>query len=476
MVPSRLAMVGGSVLVLCTLGIERAAAATRSIGSDRRFPTGQFCPFDHRDFDFTFVPEAATVTITITANNFTSDPEADPNDRWCEQVFDNITVVEKAVFDAHLAVTPGFEFCYFSPGDANTPAYLHDAPSSPEVILDLFDSSASPWSLAQGAYFAPFDTAPRDPSVGGDFAGGGLGLGLQAAGDVVVSTTRTVSGLIPGRRYVLAGWWTTRFLEPIVIDITPATACADGDGDGATDCTGDCDDANPAIWATPGEVPNLLLTHDKANAATTLSWNTPASPGGSSLIYDTLRAPVPYDFYTPLTCVETNNGPNTTSLDTHIPPPGAIDYFLVRAENACRQGIGTLGTDSLGTERIGGSCAPSSCVHNKCTEGVPLLRECDSCADQICLQDPYCCNLGWDALCVSEVRSICNSVICPVNTGSCAHHMCTEGEPLSPGCDDPPITPSCVTSVCNADFFCCLVGWDSTCVSEVGTICGLGCF
>jgi hypothetical protein len=53
--------------------------------------------------------------------------------------------------------------------------------------------------------------------------------------------------------------------------------------------------------------------------------------------------------------------------------------------------------------------------------------------------------------------------------GSCAHDKCTTGSNLASGCD------SCVTQVCSSDSFCCTDLWDSTCVSEVGLICGTTC-
>ena len=51
----------------------------------------------------------------------------------------------------------------------------------------------------------------------------------------------------------------------------PVSACqaaqvacldADGDGDGHGICGGDCNDANPAVWAVPGEAENLLWSGD----------------------------------------------------------------------------------------------------------------------------------------------------------------------------------------------------------------------
>jgi hypothetical protein len=57
-------------------------------------------------------------------------------------------------------------------------------------------------------------------------------------------------------------------------------------------------------------------------------------------------------------------------------------------------------------------------------------------------------------------------------TTTCAHDKCKQGTKLVSTCDP------CVTKVCNADPTCCTsstTGWDSICVSEVGSVCGLSC-
>ena len=42
-----------------------------------------------------------------------------------------------------------------------------------------------------------------------------------------------------------------------------------------------------------------------------------------------------------------------------------------------------------------------------CTTQPPLATGADSCSDQICSADSYCCNTYWDGLCVAEVGSVC---------------------------------------------------------------------
>jgi hypothetical protein len=94
---------------------------------------------------------------------------------------------------------------------------------------------------------------------------------------------------------------------------------------------------------------------------------------------------------------------------------------------------------------------------------------------QICAIDPYCCAGGFDSVCINEVKSICRSLVCGRDAGSCAHAQCEQGISLATGCDDPPISPSCVTAVCNSDPYCCAVFWDAQCVAEVPVYCGYNC-
>jgi hypothetical protein len=118
-------------------------------------------------------------------------------------------------------------------------------------------------------------------------------------------------------------------------------------------------------------------------------------------------------------------------------------------------------------------CSVGSCSHDKCVTGGPLLSSCNSCVGQICASDPFCCNTGWDSICVGEVRTICNSLVCPEAQGSCSHSLCTAGGVLVSGCDAS--QANCVSAVCAVDPWCCNNGWDSICVGEVATVCGKNC-
>jgi hypothetical protein len=52
---------------------------------------------------------------------------------------------------------------------------------------------------------------------------------------------------------------------------------------------------------------------------------------------------------------------------------------------------------------------------------------------------------------------------------SCGHSLCTTGPHFEAACHD------CVASICAVDSFCCEEEWDSLCVDEVASVCGLTC-
>jgi hypothetical protein len=148
-------------------------------------------------------------------------------------------------------------------------------------------------------------------------------------------------------------------------------ACADGhdeDCDGLTDCFDgdccglapcptedadadsyiacqDCDDGDPATWATPGEVTGLLLDKGAQDRAI-LEWSAPAAPGGLALAYETIRSTEPDDFLTAAVCLGVLDPTATTAVDAAMPGPGHPFHYLVRATNACGVGPAAQGPDS----------------------------------------------------------------------------------------------------------------------------------
>lgn len=132
-------------------------------------------------------------------------------------------------------------------------------------------------------------------------------------------------------------------------------ACSgpDNDGDGYEQC--DCNDANPNVWAAPGEVEDLLASHGPGG--TTLSWTAPLWPGANSITYETIRTSNVLNFLTSTSCLPDGNPTDTTILDAAAnPAPGAVYFYEVRAVNACPAGDGPLGRASSNLIREGRSC------------------------------------------------------------------------------------------------------------------------
>ena len=129
----------------------------------------------------------------------------------------------------------------------------------------------------------------------------------------------------------------------------------DDDNDGAAD-TVDCGPLDRGIWAAPGEELNLRLVHDPATSTTTLTWDPPASPGATTMVHDLLWTTTPSDFTGAGSCLESDDGSNTTAVHATTPPPGGAIFFLSRAQNACPAGEGPLGTTSSGVPRAGRPC------------------------------------------------------------------------------------------------------------------------
>ncbi|MBZ5714860.1 hypothetical protein [Nannocystis pusilla] len=115
--------------------------------------------------------------------------------------------------------------------------------------------------------------------------------------------------------------------------------------------------------------------------------------------------------------------------------------------------------EALGCGMCGGPSENTCCE----THGTP---ECDDAAitQCVCAQDPFCCDVQWDQLCVAEVESLgCGMCEAPSETTCCEEHG-------TPECDDAAITQC----VCAQDPFCCDVQWDGLCVSEVESLgCGM---
>jgi hypothetical protein len=68
--------------------------------------------------------------------------------------------------------------------------------------------------------------------------------------------------------------------------------------------------------------------------------------------------------------------------------------------------------DGVVDDGCGGGVPQGSCSHSLCTTGTALVSGCSACATQICAADGFCCSTSWDSICVGEVKSVCG-LTCP---------------------------------------------------------------
>jgi hypothetical protein len=241
----------------------------------------------------------------------------------------------------------------------------------------------------------------------------------------------------------------------------------DADSDGVDDAC-DCNPADAGAFAPPSLVTNLLWENPFL-----LTWDDVAGSAGPGTTYNLLTGSLSSlplgGGVVPETCLASGFSGNVFQSGGN-PAPGEVQWYLLQAINSC--GDSPLGPSTSGPRN---SSICIDCPHDRCVVGAALDPTCDWCVEDICSLDPYCCDTSWDSTCVEEVRTLCGSLICAESTGQCAHSQCTEGVALTPQCDDPPITVSCVNAICAADSFCCSNGWDNLCVDQVASVCGYNC-
>lgn len=136
---------------------------------------------------------------------------------------------------------------------------------------------------------------------------------------------------------------------------------------------------------------------------------------------------------------------------------------------ACGDGTCAGGETCASCQIDCGPCGGGACSHDPCKTGAALSSGCDPCVTDVCSIDPFCCDDSWDETCVEEVEQVCGKSCGGVGGGNCSHDLCATGSALTPNCDP------CVSDICSVDSYCCTTSWDAQCVQEVGTICGQSC-
>jgi len=99
---------------------------------------------------------------------------------------------------------------------------------------------------------------------------------------------------------------------------------------------------------------------------------------------------------------------------------------------------------------------PASCL---APHSTPSCND-PECCKSVCDIDPFCCNVQWNEDCVHTASKVC------LACGDSATGECTEVHDL-PYCND----AECCAAVCDNDPFCCEVTWDTVCVQNAAAVC-----
>jgi hypothetical protein len=101
-------------------------------------------------------------------------------------------------------------------------------------------------------------------------------------------------------------------------------------------------------------------------------------------------------------------GPQTEARMKKAPAKG----FAKGAE--CAAAFTDDAIDETDAMDPGGEAVPmcTELAHDICDEGVGLDAACDSCVDDICAVDSFCCTNDWDAICIEQVSSVCGKATC----------------------------------------------------------------
>lgn len=107
------------------------------------------------------------------------------------------------------------------------------------------------------------------------------------------------------------------------------------------------------------------------------------------------------------------------------------------------------------TSVVKGSCCE---IHNTagCNDAA--------CEAAVCALDGFCCNVGWDGICVTLAVENCGD-LCPPPPPEISNCCLVQN---AAGCDN----VDCETTVCSTDRFCCDVGWDACCQALAILLCG----
>jgi hypothetical protein len=172
------------------------------------------------------------------------------------------------------------------------------------------------------------------------------------------------------------------------------------------------------------------------------------------------------------------NADGSTATGNPPPPPPPSGTFTLGANPSAVTSNGASATSTIAlTAKTGFSGSATLAA-----TGVPSGAQASFSASQLAASQsttltlspgtaaPGTYSIGVSGTLGSEVEtSTISWTVTSSTTTSCSHDRCSTGGKLVSSCDP------CVTQICSSDSFCCARNWDSTCVAEIGTICGETC-
>ncbi len=292
----------------------------------------------------------------------------------------------------------------------------------------------------------------------------------------------------------------------VVTSLADGIPCEDGDlcttGDTcqAGACTSgpalDCDDANPCT--VDGCSPAAGCFHDPAPNGTPCDDGMPCN--GEDGCEDGQCLGAPCVCHTDANCPDDGNPCNGVPSCGEQGECVAGEPVVCAATSPCRVAACDPASGSCVEEPVadgtpcddGDACTQGDhCVAGECQPGPDTCppapccaaheeagcEDVPGCATCVCLHEPTCCTVAWDAGCVACAQgldcgvplvpdaSCADACECPPPGGCCEAHE-------DPTCDD----AKCSSCVCAADPSCCEVAWNEACVAlAAGVDCSAAC-
>ncbi|MBX7052489.1 MAG: putative metal-binding motif-containing protein, partial [Flavobacteriales bacterium] len=264
--------------------------------------------------------------------------------------------------------------------------------------------------------------------------------------------------------------------------------CYDNDVDGFTNCDGDCDDFDDAVYPGATEICNNI--DDDCNGIIDDGFTVPyyrdldGDGYGSPIFMVESCIPIVGYVLNNLDCDDTNFFVNPSIGETcSNEVDDNCDGFIDNSSGSC---------DVVGYADLAGPCGTSVCAY-----------------------DDFCCNTAWDIICAGEAASDANCSYCvcgcydndmdgytncdgdcddfnpAINPGEveiCSNELdddCSNlVDDVSGSCDAMfynDLAGPCATAICAFDNFCCNVAWDLQCAAEAAadincSYCVCGCY